>query len=77
VLAKWGHGASVRIPAAVMDAAGLSLDQTVDVRADGGCVIVEPVREPAFSLAELLAAVADESIHSEIDFGCAVGRELL
>ncbi len=29
---KWGNSASVRIPAAVMEAAQLSLDQAVDVR---------------------------------------------
>ncbi len=31
---KWGNSASVRIPASVMDAAKLCLDQPVDVRED-------------------------------------------
>lgn len=30
---KWGHSTSVRIPAAIMKAVNLSLDETVDVRA--------------------------------------------
>jgi antitoxin MazE len=74
---KWGNSASVRIPAAVMEAAKLSLDQPVDVREEAGRVIIEPVREPAFSLADLLAAVTDDNIHDEIDFGPPAGKELL
>lgn len=40
-------------------------------------MIIEPIREPAFNLGELLAAVTDENIDEEIDFGSAVGKELL
>ena len=74
---KWGNSASVRIPAAVMEAARLSVDQPVDIREEAGRVIIEPVREPAFNLADLLSAVTDENIHDEIDFGAPVGKERL
>ena len=43
---KWGNSASVRIPAAVMEAAKLSVGQPVDIREEAGRVIIEPVREP-------------------------------
>ena len=49
---KWGNSASVRIPAAVMAAAALSLDQAVDVREEGG----EPIREETFDLDDRLPA---------------------
>jgi len=74
---KWGNSASVRIPAAVMEAAKLSLDQPVDIREEAGRVIIEPIAEPAFDLGNLLAAVTDENIHDECDFGTPVGKELL
>jgi antitoxin MazE len=74
---KWGNSASVRIPAAVMEAAKLSLDQPVDIREEAGRVIIEPIPEPAFDLTDLLAAVTDENIHEEVDFGAPVGKELL
>jgi len=32
---KWGNSASVRLPAAIMEAAHLKLDDTVDVREEG------------------------------------------
>ncbi len=40
---RWGNSAAVRIPAAVLSAARLREDQLVDVRAENGRVIVEPV----------------------------------
>jgi antitoxin MazE len=74
---KRGNSASVRIPTAVMEAARLSLDQPVDIREEAGRVIIEPIREPAFNLADLLAAVTDQDIRAEIGFGAPVGKELL
>jgi antitoxin MazE len=74
---KWGNSASVRIPAAVMEAAKLSLDQPVDIREEAGRVIIEPIQTTEFDLAELLAGITDENIHEEIDFGAAVGKERL
>ena len=39
---KWGNSASVRIPASVMAAAALSVDQAVEIHEDGGRIIIEP-----------------------------------
>ena len=36
VVRKWGNSASVRIPAAIMEAAHLQLDMPVDIREEGG-----------------------------------------
>jgi len=52
---KWGNSASVRIPASVMAAARLEIDQTVEVREDNGRIVIEPVRAPVYTLEELLA----------------------
>lgn len=74
VVKKWGNSASVRIPAAVMAAARLSLDQPVEVREDGGRIIIEPVRE-AQDLATLIAGITDENRHDAVDVGPPQGRE--
>ncbi|QBB71370.1 AbrB/MazE/SpoVT family DNA-binding domain-containing protein [Pseudolysobacter antarcticus] len=73
---KWGNSASVRIPAAIMDAASLSLDDVVDVREEGGSIVIEPVRPSEFDLAQLLADITPENLHTEISFGNAVGNEV-
>jgi antitoxin MazE len=73
---KWGHSASVRIPVAIMKAVNLSLDEIVDVREEGGCIVIEPVRNTKeYDLAQLLAGITPENLHSEVDFGPAVGKE--
>jgi len=47
---------AVRIPAAVLEAAHVSIEQVVDVRAEEGRIIIEPVRTcPRYSLEELVA----------------------
>ncbi|MDO8378641.1 AbrB/MazE/SpoVT family DNA-binding domain-containing protein [Phenylobacterium sp.] len=72
---KWGNSASVRIPASVMAAASLSVDQAVEVREEDGRVIIEPVQSPRYDLDQLLAGMAEETFPEEIDFGAPVGRE--
>lgn len=70
---KWGNSASVRIPAAVMAASRLRVDQPVDVREEGGRIIIEPVRED--ELETLLAGITPDNLHGEVGFGPAVGKE--
>ena len=77
VVKKWGNSASVRIPASVMAAAGLRLDQAVEVREDNGRIVIEPVARDEYDLADLLAGITPENIHDEVDFGAPVGNEAL
>jgi antitoxin MazE len=75
IVKKWGNSASVRIPAAVMDAAKLSLDQTVVVREEAGRIVIEPIRDNEFDLTQLLAGITPENLHAEVSFGRPVGNE--
>jgi antitoxin MazE len=72
---KWGNSASVRIPASVMAAAALRLDQAVEVREEGGRVIIEPIRSPVYDLDQLLDQMTPDSFQEDVDFGPPVGRE--
>lgn len=76
IVKKWGNSASVRIPASVLEAARLRLDQPVDVREEAGRIIIEPIQEPAYDLATLLAGITDENRHEAVDMGPPVGREV-
>ena len=44
VVKKWGRSAAVRIPAEVMDAVPLEVGEPVDVREEGGRIVIEPVQ---------------------------------
>ncbi len=76
IVKKWGNSASVRIPASVLEAARLHLDQPVDVREEAGRIIIEPIQEPAYDLATLLAGITDRNRHDAVDMGPPVGREV-
>jgi len=73
---KWGNSAAVRIPASVMEAAHLDLDQTVDVKEEHGRIVIEPERPSVFELEDLLAGITPANLHHSIDTGTAVGREV-
>jgi antitoxin MazE len=42
IVKKWGSSAAVRIPAAIMAAAHINLEQSVDVREEHGCIVGAP-----------------------------------
>jgi antitoxin MazE len=77
VVKKWGNSASVRIPAAVMQAAHLDLDDAVDVREESGRIVIEPAQRKEYDLAELVKGITRENLHDEVDFGKPVGKEAL
>jgi len=74
---KWGNSASIRIPVGIMEAARLRLDDQVDVREEGGMIVIDPVRTQEYDLDKLLAGITPENLHDEADFGEPVGQELL
>lgn len=73
---KWGNSAAVRIPASVMQAAHLNLDQPVDVKEEHGRIVIEPEQPKAFSLKGLLDGITSANLHDSVDTGSAVGREV-
>jgi len=76
LIKKWGNSASVRIPATVMAAASISVDQAVDVREENGRIIIEPIRAPGYDLDDLLARMTPETFPDDADFGAPMGEEV-
>ena len=73
---KWGNSAAVRIPAAVLQASRLNLDEVVDVREEAGRIVIEPVRQKTYELKALLKGITAKNRHKAIDFGPAMGNEV-
>jgi antitoxin MazE len=73
---KWGNSAAVRIPASVMQATRLDLDEVVDVREEAGRIVIEPVRQKTYNLGELLKGITPKNQHEAVDFGPAMGKEV-
>lgn len=76
IVKKWGNSASVRIPAGIMEAAHLALDEAVDIREEDGRIVIEPVRPVKYDLAQLLSGITPDNLHVEVDFGAPVGKEV-
>jgi antitoxin MazE len=72
---KWGNSPAVRIPAAVMEASQLELDDVVDVREEGGCIVIAPVRQKTYDLDELVSGITAKNLHDTVDFGAPQGKE--
>ena len=76
VVKKWGNSAAVRIPASVMAAASLDLDQAVEIREEGGRIVIEPIKADPYDLDALLDQMRPETFPDETDFGPPQGREI-
>jgi antitoxin MazE len=73
---KWGNSAAVRIPASVMQAMHLDLDEVVDVREEAGRIVIEPLRRKAYDLGELLRGITPKNRHEAVEFGTPEGKEV-
>ena len=73
---KWGNSTAVRLPAAIMTALALQVDQAVEIKAEGGRIVIEPVVAPVYDLDELLDAMDPDTFPEDVDFGGPVGREI-
>ncbi|HDL6962034.1 TPA: AbrB/MazE/SpoVT family DNA-binding domain-containing protein [Yersinia enterocolitica] len=77
IVKKWGNSPSVRLPVAIMEAASLKVDDTVDIAVEDGRIVIVPIRVREVSLQSLLANITTDNIHQEVDFGLATGKEIL
>jgi antitoxin MazE len=73
---KWGNSAAVRIPASVMDAMHLHLDEVVEVREEKGRIVIEPVPQKVYALDDLLKGITSKNQHESVDFGKPEGKEV-
>lgn len=74
---QWGNSVGVRIPAVILAELNLTAERRVDIRAESGKIIIEPIVDEPLSLEALLSQITPQNLHSEMNFGQAVGKELL
>jgi antitoxin MazE len=72
----WGNSAAVRIPASVMKAMHLDLEEVVEVREEKGRIVIEPVREKTYILDDLLKGITAKNRHEAVDVGPPRGKEV-
>ena len=72
---KWGNSAAVRIPLPALAAAGLKPDDPVDIREEGGRIVIERAQRHSLDLNALIDGISEDNLHGEADFGEPMGRE--
>jgi antitoxin MazE len=60
-----------------MQATQIDLDEVVDVREEGGRIVIEPVRQKVYGLDALLKAITSKNQHGPADFGPPVVMRLV
>jgi antitoxin MazE len=76
LIKKWGNSAAVRIPASVLAASSIAVDQAVNVREEDGRIVIEPIKADPYELDALLDQMRPETFPEDIDFGPPQGREM-
>ncbi|WP_037504883.1 AbrB/MazE/SpoVT family DNA-binding domain-containing protein [Sphingobium bisphenolivorans] len=72
---KWGDSAAIPIPAPIMAAVALRIDQEVEVREEEGRIVIEPVLSPTYNLDELLAGMTSDTFPDPVEFGSSAGNK--
>jgi len=74
---RWGNSPAVRIPATLMQALNLHIDDEISIELVGGKLVIEPVRqEVSYTLAGLLEGVTPENLHEPVEWGEPFGKEI-
>ena len=74
---KWGNSPALRLPLPLLKVTQFSLEQKVTVTAEKGRLTIEPVAKTDYQLSDLIDGISEENSPELIDFGPAVGKELL
>ena len=73
---KWGNSLAIRIPNTFVKEANVGYGTTVDISIEEGRIVIDPHTEPEYTLEDLLKGVTKHNLHSGVDTGDAVGREV-
>lgn len=73
---KWGNSLALRIPKSLAEEVHVHLGTQVDVLLVDGSIVVKPVNPPEWTLDDLLRGITEENLHSEIDSGPFIGKEV-
>lgn len=73
---RWGNSPAIRIPATLMQALDLNIDDEIKIDLIEGKLVIEPVKkEPVFTLEELVEGISPDNLHELVDWGDPKGKE--
>ncbi|HBB30270.1 MAG TPA: AbrB/MazE/SpoVT family DNA-binding domain-containing protein [Cyanobacteria bacterium UBA8803] len=75
-VAKWGNSLAIRIPQNLAKEIHLYEGAEISLDLVDGTIVIKPRSRKRYSLDKLLDGITPENLHSEIDSGISVGKEL-
>lgn len=72
---KWGDGLAVKIPESLAALSHLEVNSVVDLAVENGRIVMMPVSEPGYALAQMLDAITTKICHGEIRSDGTIGHE--
>ena len=74
---KWGNSLAIRLPKAFIENTPFSLGTEVVFNQRGSELILKPVKRKYPTLNEVMKTIDSKKIHPLVDFGPAVGKEII
>ena len=71
-ISRWGTSLAIRIPKPIAEQWGVQEGSVIEIEPKGDEVVL---RKKKYDLAEMLAQVTPQNLHTEEDWGPAQGRE--
>ena len=63
IIRKWGDSPAIRLPSAVLKAAGYQLNQKVELVVTRSRIVIRPSRTVEYDLNELVSGINADTIH--------------
>ena len=63
IIRKWGDSPAIRLPSAVLKAAGYQLNQKVELVVTRSRIVIRPSRTVEYDLNELVSGINADNIH--------------
>jgi antitoxin MazE len=73
---KWGNSLAIRVPKSVAVQVGLKAQDNLEIEVQDGNVVLKPHLRRVYRLEDLIKRITPKNLHSEIDTGSPVGREI-
>jgi antitoxin MazE len=77
VIKKWGNSLALRLPKTLADHYGIKDGGHIEISLEKDYIKIKPIGKLKISLKDLLSKITDENKHNEIDWGFAVGNEII
>ena len=73
---KWGNSLAIRVPKSVAVQVGLKAQDDLEIEVQDGNVVLKPHLRRVYRLDDLVKRITSKNLHSEIDTGSPIGREI-